>query len=388
VNKKRRARLIESILIFACLISFKQTSFAALEASDLAEKFREARQTVVEAEAEKRRILGSLYSINQRMKKIGVEKGQLTDELLQVQDDVHSIAKAIADLETQTEKQRHQLKMRLRALYKLSGESFLGVVFSQASVPELDETLRFLKIITENDYRLIRNYQGNIASYLSQRKKLKRQVARLVGIEKRIKKQETLLSSEHVIKSQIVTELDSHRALSLNRMKSLRDQTKELKARQRGPADDLEELLKPSIFEQKGLLQPPVAGQVVQDFGLIADNRYKVHLSHKGWRYDVSRGEQVAAIFDGNVIFAEKVSGYGSTIVIDHGDHYYSIYSHISRMKAKTGDIVKRGQIFAEAGGPTRKFDGGLYFEIRHFSEPENPAQWIAKSAMVPSGAP
>src|SRR5690349_10199938 len=99
------------------------------KARELVEKVEETRRGVVEAEAQKRKVLGSLYVINQRMKKISVEKGHLTDELFQVQDNVKQIAKVIAGLEEQIERQRHLLRRRLRALYKLSGEGYLAILF-------------------------------------------------------------------------------------------------------------------------------------------------------------------------------------------------------------------------------------------------------------------
>jgi septal ring factor EnvC (AmiA/AmiB activator) len=72
------------------------------------------------------------------------------------------------------------------------------------------------------------------------------------------------------------------------------------------------------------------------------------------------------------------MQGYGQTVIIDHGDHYYTVYGHISRVKAKIGDTLKAGEVFAEAGPASRRMSEGMYFEIRHFSEPENPAHWIA----------
>lgn len=343
---------------------------------ELVEKLQESRNGVVEAESQKRRILGSLYVINQKMKKISNNKGHLTNELFQVQDNVKTIAKIIAGLELQIEKQRAQLKIRLRALYKLSGQGYIGIVFSRTNASDFDETLRFLKIVTDNDYHLIRNYQENVAVYKSQKNKLRGQIERLVAIEKSIKKQETLLASEHLAKSKIVSELDREKIANLARIQVLRVKGENL------PVDamnnmNLADLLKPSIYEQRGQLSAPVQGMVVQDFGLVTDERYKIHLSHKGWRMACAAGAPVAAIFDGKVIFAESIAGYGTTVIIDHGDHYYSVYAQIARSKVKTGDTLKRGETFAEAGPATQEFAQGLYFEIRHFSEPENPANWI-----------
>lgn len=350
------------------------------DARQLAEKFKQTRRQITETEVEKRKILGSLYSITQRMKKISHEKNHLTDELFHVQDNVKNIAKLIATLEVQIERQRHQLKRRLRTLYKLSGEGYIGILFSRTSALDVDEALRNLKIVTENDYQLIRSYQENIALYKTQRQKLKGQVERLVALERKIKKQEGMLVSEHKQKSKIVSELDRSRNARMKDIKKLRAHTKALAEQKIADTEDRDwvDLLKPSIFEQKGQLPSPVQGVVVRDFGLVTNDRYKIQLSHKGWRYSAPKGTPVASIFDGTVVHADWINGYGQTVIVDHGDHYYSVYSHISRVKAKLGDTLKKGQAFAEAGPSSRRHGEGVYFEIRHFSEPENPAQWIA----------
>ncbi|RYZ63701.1 MAG: M23 family metallopeptidase, partial [Proteobacteria bacterium] len=221
-------------------------------------------------------------------------------------------------------------------------------------------------IVTDNDYKLIKSYKENVATYTVQKEKLKAQVERLVGIEKRIKKQEGLLAVQQQSKSMIVSELDRKRSANLDQIKSIRKKTAGMND------EDMDVLLRPSIYEQKGMLTPPIASTVVQDFGLITEEKYKIKYSHKGWTY-ASIAAPIASIFDGTIAKSLSVPGYGTTVVIDHGDHYYSVYSHISHMRANQGDTIKKGQSFAESDGSK-----GLYFEIRHFSEPENPALWIS----------
>lgn len=344
----------------------------------LAEKLQESRKGVIEAEAQKRKILGSLYVINQRMKKITSDKSHLTNELFQVQDNVKVIAKAIASLEKQIDKQRVHLRRRLRTLYKLSGQGYISAIFSRQSASDLDETLRFLKIVTDGDYRMIKSYQENIAMYKAQKTRLRGQIEKLVAIEGSIKKQESLLATEHQAKSKIVSELDREKVENINRIKTLRDKSKEFAGADQGL--NLADLLKPSIYEQKGQLIAPLQGTIVQDFGLIIDERYKIRLSHKGWRYAAPAGTPVAAIFEGRIAHSDHVEGYGHTVVIDHGDHYYTVYASLAKPRVKVGDLVKKAQIFAEAGSSGHGNPEGLYFEIRHFSEPENPNNWIAKN--------
>ncbi len=371
------------------------------EAMTIADKLQASKQDILEAEEQRRKILGSIYVINKRMKKISIEKGHFTNQLLQVQDSTKGIAKIVAGLEEQISRQRAQLRMRLRELYKLSGQSYIGIIFSQSSVGDLDEVLRFLKIVTDNDYQLIKSYKENIALYQKQKDRLHGQIQKLVGIEKNIRNQETQLAEEHKAKSKIVSKLDRQKIANLKQLQNLRSKSREISSTGEIPsssttASRLAELLKPSIYEQKGQLASPIQGEVVQDFGLIVDEKYKTRLSHKGWRYHSSHEAPVAAIFEGTVIFTGWVDGYGETVIIDHGDHYYSVYGHIARIKVKIGDTLNKGQAFASSGpavgptfGPTvgplggradEDHGEGLYFEIRHFSEPENPVNWILKS--------
>ena len=354
-------------------------------ARELADRIREARKGVADAEVQKRKTLGSLYGINVRMKKITKEKGKLTNELMQTQHNVKSIAKVIAGLEVNIDHQRKQLRRRLRALYKLSGESYVGILFSRASIYDLDETLRYLKIVSDNDHLLIRNFQRNIASHKAQRQKLKGQVEKLVGLERDVKKQEEMLAAEHRAKSKAVTGLDQARVEQVNKIRFLREQTQALGVNV-VESVNWTEVLRASIYEHKGQLPSPVKGTIVQDFGLVTDEKYKIRLSHKGWRIAATAGTKVAAVFDGKVLFADWVEGYGQTVVLDHGDHYYSVYSHITHVKAKTGDTLKKGQPFAAVGAAVNGYGDGIYFEIRHFSEPENPGNWIAKKEAQTAG--
>lgn len=345
-------------------------------AQQIAKKLKETRKSVVEAETQRRKILASLYHINRRMKKISSDKSRLTNDLLHAQENVKNIAKVIAGLEVQIDRQKIHLRRRLRALYKLSGQGYIAMLFSSQSAVELDESLRFLKIITANDYEMIQSYRENVAAYQMQKERLHAQVEKLVGIEKNIKRQESLLESEHKEKSRIASRLDKKKIESMNRIRNLRDQGKELGNES---AINLADLLKPSIYERKGNLAAPVQGAVTQDFGLVIDDIHKTQLNHKGWRYLTAPSAPVAPIFDGVVVYAGFVKGYGNTVILDHGDHYYSIYSHISRLSVKVGDTLKRGDVFAEAGAAMKDHGDGIYFEMRHFSEPENPAHWISK---------
>ncbi len=365
------------------LTIFNSGTALASDEGDVASKLRETREVINESEAEKRRLLGSLYAINQRMKRISMDKGRLTDDLLQSQDAVTTVAGAIQNLESQIAKQRQSLRIRLRALYKVSGDRHFGAIFSSQSAFEFDSALRNLKIISDRDFQLIRAYRANLVDLNKQRSQLKKQVERLLMVEKRVQKQEHLLAKEHHAKSLLANQIDQETRKRISEIRRLR--------RAVAPADqEIAELLRPSIYEKRGTLLAPVStGSIVRDFGLHVDSRFGFKITHKGWRIQVLNPEEkpdpmsdsvsatpVQAIDDGTIAFWGHLDGYGNTVIINHEDHYYSIYSGIQGSDIAIGKKLRRGDIFA-------KVQHTLYFEFRHFSEPENPANWISKQSPI-----
>src|SRR5690606_35031429 len=123
-------------------------------------------------------------------------------------------------------------------------------------------------------------------------------------------------------------------------------------------------------FEFKGSLLFPVTGRVVKDFGLFEDEEFHYRLAHKGLLFQVKPKTKVRSIHEGKVAFAAEISGHGRTLVVDHGDHYYSVYAMTDSLLVKIGDHGKVGQALAESSDYT-------YFEIRHFSDAIDPKPWM-----------
>ena len=340
---------------------------APVETVALIETYRASKEALAISEERKRRILGSLYAIYKRMRKMGREKGKLTDELIHVESNVRTIAKVIAEFERRIANQRSRLRTRLRAFYKLSGEGYLAMIFSTGEASDLDRVTRSLKTLTDSDHQLIRAYQRNVEVYETERRKFRTQLIRLKALQAAIRDRETKLAGEHEAKTRIISNLEASRTEALKKIKRIRDRTATLKGRMETP------LLGASFFEQRGKLPHPVSGTVTREFGLVRDETHGVYLSHKGRRYAARAGEPIQAVFDGRVAYVGPVSGYGNVLILDHSDHYYTVYAQVVGGLAQVGEKVKAGQRIAEVGTKGT----GVYFEVRHFSEPEDPRGWL-----------
>jgi murein hydrolase activator len=134
-----------------------------------------------------------------------------------------------------------------------------------------------------------------------------------------------------------------------------------------------------SFADLKGLLNLPVKGKVVSFFGPYTDARYHVANFRSGIDIRTDRGEPIRAVSGGKVLFSEWFNGFGNMMIIDHGDHYYTVYANIDEFFKSTGAPVEAGEVIATAGDSGSLAGPKLYFEIRYHGKPLNPLDWIKR---------
>jgi septal ring factor EnvC (AmiA/AmiB activator) len=129
----------------------------------------------------------------------------------------------------------------------------------------------------------------------------------------------------------------------------------------------------------KGLLDWPVEGELRSGFGEAIHPEFKTKVPHPGWDLAAPFGANVAAVFDGRVVFADWMRGYGLTAIIDHGSGVLTIYAHASMLLVQAGDLVVRGQTLGKVGETGSLRGPFLYFEMRVDGEPTDPAAWLRR---------
>ncbi len=348
---------------------------AAGSSQHLLKEFQQTKTALISDEVKQRKVMGALFDIGHKMKKIVGEKAELEQEKLVLESSIKDLAQKITGLEQKTKSQKALLRNRLAAIYKLGGPGLARVLFSSASSAELERNLKILGVVAQKDVNLIKDYAESKNELETRKTKLNQRWAHLKKIESKIMAKETKLAQENEIKGRILKNIKSSQSFALIKLKDIRKKSQQLTENDETGVLDL--LFQPSFFEQKRKLPQPIQGHLTQGFGLIKDEAHNVVFSHKGQFYSAPIGTQVKAIFQGKVAFAGAVPGFGQTLVIDHGDHYYSVYSHTQDLKVKEGDQVQQLQTLASSGHAGGDFGDGLYFEIRHFSEPSDPQQWV-----------
>lgn len=98
---------------------------------------------------------------------------------------------------------------------------------------------------------------------------------------------------------------------------------------------------------------------------------------HEGLDFSAPTGTPIVAAAGGVVVSAEYHPEFGNMLEIDHGGDMLTRYAHASKLLAKVGDIVKRGQHIANIGSTGRSTGAHLHFEVRIKGVPQNPHKFL-----------
>ncbi|MFX0560907.1 peptidoglycan DD-metalloendopeptidase family protein [Tepidibacillus infernus] len=122
---------------------------------------------------------------------------------------------------------------------------------------------------------------------------------------------------------------------------------------------------------------PASTNTITSRFGIRKDPFTNVSSFHTGIDLAGPTGNPVYAGADGKVILAEYYGGYGKTIIIRHSNTYKTLYGHLSEIKVKQGDSVKKGEIIGLIGNTGRSSGPHLHYEVFKNGKPIDPYPYM-----------
>ena len=121
----------------------------------------------------------------------------------------------------------------------------------------------------------------------------------------------------------------------------------------------------------------PVIGVITEGFGPRIDPITFRPAFHAGLDVSVAVGTIVRSPADGVVVFADRESGYGRVVKINHGYGYATVHAHLERALVKSGAKVTRGQPIGKVGLSGRTTGPHLHYEVVKDGEKQNPLHFI-----------
>jgi murein DD-endopeptidase MepM/ murein hydrolase activator NlpD len=128
----------------------------------------------------------------------------------------------------------------------------------------------------------------------------------------------------------------------------------------------------------------PVAdGRVTSHFGKRIDPFTGVEACHEGLDISAARGSNVVATAAGRVVCAERQSGLGLAVEIDHQNGLKTVYGHNSRIFVTPGQWVERGETIAAVGSTGRATSPHCHYEVHEEGVAVNPSRFILNPGIV-----
>ena len=163
----------------------------------------------------------------------------------------------------------------------------------------------------------------------------------------------------------IITRLERERAI---RIAELERRRKEIEMVASKPFNEL-----------KGNLPWPIEGKVISQFGTFRNPNLKTVIENTGIDISAQIGGDVKSIYDGIVTTVTYIRGYGNTVIIDHGDGFYSVYTHVADIEVDENSYVDALDVIARVGDSGSLDGAKLHFEIWANREKVNPELWLKK---------
>ncbi|GAE15420.1 glycosyl transferase [Bacteroides pyogenes JCM 6292] len=116
--------------------------------------------------------------------------------------------------------------------------------------------------------------------------------------------------------------------------------------------------------------------QTASGYGTRIDPIYGTAKFHSGMDFSASPGTDVYATGNGTVVKMGWETGYGNTIVIDHGFGYQTWYAHLRDFRTKLGKKVVRGEVIGGVGSTGKSTGPHLHYEVHVKGQVVNPINY------------
>jgi murein DD-endopeptidase MepM/ murein hydrolase activator NlpD len=122
----------------------------------------------------------------------------------------------------------------------------------------------------------------------------------------------------------------------------------------------------------------PVEAPLTDSFGMTRIFNEELTSEHRGTDFPIKEGSPVMASNSGTVVLARELFYEGNCVVLDHGQHFFTIYMHLSKIQVREGQKVRKGQRLGLSGATGRVTGPHLHMGVRWEGSYVDPAKLLA----------
>ena len=366
MNKKARILILTFILIllisFGGIVLAENINDLQNQKNQLQEQITQASDKIEDIKIELTENLEQLNNLNSRISTYENEIASLEDNLDKVSKDITTVTDKLNIIEENYTIQKETLQNRILAIYETGDVYYLDVLLQSNSIIEFISNYYLIGKIAKYDSDLLDNIerQKNQIEVINQA--LTERQDNLETLKKNKEKTTISLENSKIIRNSYIAKLS-------NDEKSMQEKIDKYQSELNNLESQITALTSLSIGENfvggEFIWPAPGYTTITSRYGMRFHPILKVNRLHTGTDIGMPTGAYVVASNDGVVIQASYVTGYGNTIMIDHGGGIVTLYGHASELIAQLGQTVKKGDLIMKAGSTGWSTGPHLHFEVR-----------------------
>lgn len=408
---------VRSVAIAAALLVAMPV--AAQDSRDAERKLEKIKRELTSVAAERRQLEGQRGDASRQLRGADEKVGQSNRSLRETETRLLREQATLAELQQRREAMQDNLGARraelarlLRAAYAQGGNAPLKALLAQDRVADTSRVLTYHRYAQQDRARRIATLTAELRALDTLERDITARQAQLDSTRRQQRNQLGQLEQDRQARVALVAQLDARYQDRSSREKALgRDakgleqllrklraaaaseaQRKAAAAKAAKAARNAVDTSKPRTSARPPSTRPPVqvasapalqvgglgwpvSGALLAGYGgTMPDGR-----SSDGLLIGASAGSSVKAVADGQVVYAEWMTGYGLLLIVDHGNGYMSLYAHNDALLKDVGATVKRGESVGTVGNSGGQGRPALYFELRRNGQPVDPTTWLRR---------
>ena len=310
------------------------------------------------------------------------ELDSLKAELSELESSIETKESEITEKQAEIKRKEKLLQERIVALYEAGDSTYLDVLLGSDSLLDFLSKYEIVQQIVDADTALITDLDNDKKSLENEKAELETSKAKV----KELKDQQEIKSNElKILKKNKQSEVDK-----------LSDEEKSKQSEIDKYNTAMEEVNRQLSEIGKDAQERLDRDGVKFDGSFIWPCNNKYVTSRMKWRWgrwhkgiDIgARDENVYASASGYAYNETNPGGYGTYIMIFHGDGYATLYGHLNSSHIRNGQYVSQGQVIATSGNSGGSTGAHLHFEIRHSTSISNffGNNWLNPLDYLPGG--
>lgn len=331
-----------------------------------------------QAEQDRSQLQQSLASTEQAINRLTRERRELASKSAAQEQRLAELRQHEADVRKTLDSQRDSLRKQIRHAWMQGDTPAVKVLLNEINPGKIARTMTYYEYLSQESVDRLKAFQASLAELQQVQDKVLASRAELARLQEQVEKRQQALGDRRQEREQTLAALRADIRDRQSERESLVADRERLEKLLQAVEQAIASIPSPNESQPfkslRAELPWPARGKVVRHFG---ESLAHGKLRQNGILISTDSGADVSAVHHGRVVFANWLRGFGLMVIIDHGDGYMSLYGHNSSLLVKPGDWVTTGQPIAVAGRSGGSESPGVYFEIRHRGQPQNPEKWL-----------